>query len=101
ELAQWGASDAASLPDAPAESRLDSARRLLRQLDALDAADRITAAGRELAALGVHPRLGRLILHGRDTGMLRTAAELAALLSEGDILRGAQGADLALRLEVL
>jgi ATP-dependent helicase HrpB len=47
---------------------------------------RLTTLGRKLAALPLHPRIGRLLLAGADRGMLREAATLAALLSEKDIL---------------
>ena len=84
-----------ALPDTPAAARLDEARALLRDLGALDGADRITPHGRALARLPLHPRLGHMLqVAGRD------AAPLAALLAERDILRGAP-ADLALRLAAL
>ncbi len=100
ELAQWGsADDELWLPQAPPPARLAQARHLLRELGALDAADHITASGRRLAGLGVHPRLGRMILAGAEAGHLRAACQLAALLSEGDFLR--RGTDLDARLAVL
>ncbi|MDD9922654.1 MAG: ATP-dependent helicase HrpB, partial [Boseongicola sp.] len=55
----------------------------------------ITEHGRAIARLPVHPRLGHMLLEcGRD------AAELAALLSDRDPLRGV-GADLGLRIEAI
>ncbi len=99
ELALWGSGDALWLPQAPPSARLAQARELLHELGALDANDHITAGGRRLAGLGVHPRLGRLILAGAETGHLRAACQLAALLSEGDFLRS--GTDLDLRLALL
>ncbi|MCX5772683.1 MAG: hypothetical protein NTZ09_20760 [Candidatus Hydrogenedentes bacterium] len=47
---------------------------------------RLTPLGRRLAALPLHPRLGRLLLAGAQAGLPREAATLAALLSEKDIL---------------
>ena len=38
------------------------------QLDALDDAGRITASGRSMAALGLHPRLAHLLLRAADLG---------------------------------
>src|SRR5690606_8723732 len=101
ELALWGSRDGALLPEAPPPARLAAARELLRGLGALDAGGAITAAGRQLAGLGVHPRLGRMIQAGAAAGSLRTACQLAALLSEGDLLRGEPSVDLELRLAVL
>jgi ATP-dependent helicase HrpB len=48
---------------------------------------RLTKLGERLAALPVHPRIGRMLLAGADAGLLREAATLAALLSEKDILK--------------
>lgn len=96
ELALWG-SDAADLafltpPPAPA---LAEARALLQSLGALDERHRITAHGRTLAALPLHPRLGHMLaVAGRQGAML------AAILSDRDPLRGAP-ADLGLRAEAI
>jgi len=93
ELALWG-SDGADLafltpPPAPA---LAEARALLTGLGALDAQGRITAHGRALAALPLHPRLGHMLVTAGPE-----AATLAATLAERDPIRGAP-ADLALRI---
>jgi len=89
ELAVWG-TDAAALDwlDSPPAATLEAARDLLRRLDALDDAGRATAHGRALHALGLHPRLAQMLLAARDLGAPRAGAELAALLSERDVLRG-------------
>lgn len=47
---------------------------------------RLTDLGRRLAALPLHPRIGRLLLAGAQAGLTREAATLAALLSEKDIV---------------
>lgn len=96
ELALWG-SDGAGLafltpPPAPA---LAEARALLHDLGALDPHGRITAHGRALAALPLHPRLGHMLVTAGPS-----AATLAALLAERDPLRGAP-ADLGLRLAAI
>jgi ATP-dependent helicase HrpB len=105
ELARWGARDAAALRwlDEPPAAMLSSARDLLARLGALDDAGRITAHGRELAQLAVHPRLAHMLLRGRALGEPPLATRLAALLSERDLLRGpgARNADLTVRLELL
>jgi ATP-dependent helicase HrpB len=106
ELASWGTRDPAELRwlDAPPGSQLGSARALLVRLDALDAGQRITAHGREMARLGVHPRLAHMLTRARPLGAVRLGAELAALLSERDLMRGfgaALDADVRTRLELL
>ncbi len=47
----------------------------------------ITPLGREMAALPLHPRLAHMLLAARARGAVPLAAELAALLSERDLLR--------------
>jgi ATP-dependent helicase HrpB len=106
ELACWGTLDASSLAwiDAPPPAPLAQARALLRQLEAIDASGRVTAHGRTLAALGLHPRLGTMLSKARDLGAVNLACDLAAVLSERDILRsqaGARDADLRLRAAVM
>jgi ATP-dependent helicase HrpB len=105
DLANWGVRDATALRwlDVPPAAMLASARDLLAQLGALDRDGRITPHGREMAQLGVHPRLAHMLLRGRSLGAIPLAADLAALLSERDVLRGAAGArdaDIRSRLDV-
>ncbi|GAC1455165.1 MAG: ATP-dependent helicase HrpB [Steroidobacteraceae bacterium] len=105
ELASWG-TQAGELRwlDEPPSAMLASARDLLLRLGALDTSGRITAHGRELAGVAVHPRLAHMLLRARELGELPLAADLAALLSERDLLRGAAGArdaDVRARLEVM
>ncbi len=95
DLAVWGtpASELAFLTPPPAAA-LDEAQALCRLLGALTAEGRITAHGRDLAQLPLHPRLAHML---RRAGP--EAAPLAALLS-GRPLPG-DGADLAPRLALL
>jgi ATP-dependent helicase HrpB len=99
DLANWGVRDAADLRwlDAPPGAMLASARDLLAHLGALDQQGRITPHGREMATLGVHPRLAHMLLRARDLGALPMAADFAALLSERDLLRGAGSRDTDVR----
>jgi ATP-dependent helicase HrpB len=106
ELASWGARDASELRwlDAPPAAMLASARDLLVRLGALDASGRITPHGRQMARLSVHPRLAHMLLRASDLRSLPLAADLAALLSERDLLRAAGGsrdADIRSRLELV
>ena len=90
DLALWGAADPSELAwlTPPPAGNFQSARRLLQSLGALDHKGRITAHGREMAVLPLHPRLGHMVITARDHGMAATAAHLAAVLAEpGRIMR--------------
>ncbi len=102
ELANWGVADCTKLRwlDAPPAAHVAQAQDLLLRLQALDPRGLITAHGRQLARLGVHPRLAHMMLRGRDLGYGRLACELAALLSEADPLGGADS-DIQSRVEWL
>jgi ATP-dependent helicase HrpB len=103
ELACWGAADAGRLRwlDPPPAASLAQARDLLYELEAIDGAGRVTPHGRTLASMGAHPRLAHMLIKGRDLKAQRLACELAAILSERDILRAPPGArDVDLRLRV-
>ncbi|ARO15135.1 ATP-dependent helicase HrpB [Ketogulonicigenium robustum] len=93
ELALWGDDRLPFLTPPPAPA-LAEARALLGNLGALDGRS-ITAHGRALAALPLHPRLGHMLLRAGPK-----AAPLAALMADRDPLRGA-GADLHPRLAAL
>ena len=106
ELASWGVDDPSSLRwlDPPPAAAFASARALLERLGALDGAGRITAHGRRMAGIGVHPRLAHMLLRARELGALPLAARLAAMLSERDLLRGRDGArdaDIGARVALL
>ena len=94
ELALWGAVDLPFLTP-PHPGVLAEAQGLLHGLGALDANGGITAHGRALAALPLHPRLAHMLVVAGPK-----AAPLAALLAERDPLRGA-GADLLARLKAI
>lgn len=94
ELATWGSEDLAFLTPPPLGT-LAEARALLQGLGALDAQYRITAHGRALAALPLHPRLAHML---QTAG--KQAAPLAALLAARDPLRSAP-IDLALRIAAI
>ncbi|PJI84987.1 ATP-dependent helicase HrpB [Yoonia maricola] len=94
ELAVWGSSDLVFLTPPP-PGALAEARALLAGLGALDAQGRITAHGRALAAMPLHPRLAHML---QTAG--KPAAPLAALLAARDPLRGAS-VDLSLRIAAL
>jgi len=97
ELALWGAapSDLAFVSP-PNPGAFAEAQELLKLLGALDGTGHITAHGRRLAALPLHPRLGHML---ETAG--QQAAPLAALLAERDPLARGAPVDLSLRLEAL
>jgi ATP-dependent helicase HrpB len=104
QLAQWGDPLGTELAwlDPPPQRPLEDARELLRQLDALDAGGQLSAHGRQLSGLGLHPRLGHLLLLAHRRGRLQLGCELAVLLSERDPLdRREAGCDLMRRLDWL
>lgn len=110
ELAAWGVTDTRHLKwlDPPPEAGLTKARQLLAELGAVSFEDsgpgRVTAHGRQMAELAVHPRLSHMLLMAREAGAGVMACRLAAVLGERDFIRfppGNYDADLQLRLDVL
>jgi len=82
-----GIQDPATLAwfEAPPAPALKAGERLLGRLGALDGAGRITALGRRMAALPLHPRLARLVAAGEDQGIPDLARLAAVLLETGDL----------------
>jgi ATP-dependent helicase HrpB len=81
----WVEPDVKNFPwfETPPAGALDRAARLLRLLGASDQRG-VTKLGQEIAALPVHPRLGRMLIEGGRRGVLPQVALAAALLSERD-----------------
>ncbi|MEQ1581277.1 MAG: ATP-dependent helicase HrpB [Steroidobacteraceae bacterium] len=105
ELALWGAAPTQLrwLDPPPAGSYAQSVE-LLQSLGALTPDGRITPHGREMSALGTHPRLAHMLLKARVAGAARLGTELAAVLTERDPLRSrdaTRDADLRLRIDAL
>ena len=98
DCAIWGVGDPARLAwlDPPPAAAIAEARSRLVALGAIDGDGRPTAHGRAIAALPLPPRLGHMLLAARERGWLRTAAEVAVLLSERGL--GGSDADIELRL---
>ena len=101
QLARWGVSpDELRWLDAPPVAAFAQACDLLRRLGALDANGQLTPHGQDMAQLPAHPRIAHLLLRGHELGLSEQACDLAALLGERDILRGA-GADVHSRMVML
>jgi ATP-dependent helicase HrpB len=69
--------------DPPQPAAIDRALALLRRFGAIEG-PAVTALGRRLALLPVHPRLGRLLVEGQLLGHPERVAMAAALLAERD-----------------
>lgn len=112
DVAAWGADGPEDLQllDQPPARAYEQALELLQMIDAIDSAGHITAHGRSLAELPVHPRLAHMIVTGShlDSGdrapLASLACELAALLADRDVLitsRSSPSSDLSRRVDVL
>ena len=105
ELAAWGSPDLRWI-DPPSPRAMQQAHELLVGLEALDDDGRLTAVGRRMLDLPLHPRLAKMVAvaaeHAPADGLL--ACTVAAILDERDVLRGRPDelpADLALRVGVV
>ena len=99
ELAAWGVTDPKALPwlDPPPAAPFAQAQDLLKRLEALDAENKITAMGKQMVRLPLHPRLAHMVVKGHSA----LAADLAAMLSERDGLPRAVGVDITARLSAI
>ncbi|MBU4681841.1 ATP-dependent helicase HrpB [Cedecea davisae] len=99
ELLQWGCRDVSQLTwlDTPPEANLAAARRLLRQLGAMDEQQRLSANGQKMAQLGNDPRLAAMLVAAKTADEQATAALLAAILEEPPRTHG--GGDLRVMLD--
>ncbi|MEQ7920483.1 ATP-dependent helicase HrpB [Xanthomonas sp. WHRI 1810A] len=105
QLARWGVAPAQLVwLDVPPAAAYAQAQELLGRLGALSRPTHedwnITTHGQAMAEVPAHPRIAHLLLRGHALGLGALACDVAALLGERDILRGA-GADLHSRLTLL
>ena len=103
ELALWGTDDPSALKllDQPNPGARASAKALLLDLGALDDQGRITAHGRAMSRLGLHPRLAHMLLAGSERGEASLAAAIAAALGERLSLPGGRDSDLRAQIELI
>ncbi|MBK5354017.1 ATP-dependent helicase HrpB [Pseudomonas sp. TH41] len=100
QLGRWGVTPGQLVwLDIPPAAAYAQAQDLLDRLGALDG-EALTRHGQAMAELPAHPRIAHLLLRGQALGLADMACDVAALLGERDILRGA-GADLHSRLVLL
>jgi ATP-dependent helicase HrpB len=106
ELAAWGVLDPGELRwlDPPPQAAYDQACELLQRLGAMDRRRLLTPMGKRMARLPAHPRLAHILLNAY-AGERQLACDLAALLSERDMVRYRRehhpGADVEYRLKIL
>ena len=86
ELARWGVTTVDGLPwfEVPPRAAFTQAQDLLKRLGGLNADNSVTPHGRAMSELPLHPRLAHMVVAGKARGAGRSAAEIAALLSERD-----------------
>ena len=104
DLARWGVHEPGVLRwlDPPPTGHFAQAQSMLLALGALDHQGHITPLGRKMAELPTHPRLGHMLLAAAKHGSPDLACDLAALLSERDIIKGRdRSADIEDRLHAL
>ena len=90
ESLAWGVRgpSALRLLDQPSEDAVGEAFTVLEMLGAVDDEWRITADGRRMLALPLHPRLGAMVAAVGDGPLGWPAAVLASLLEERDVIGG-------------
>lgn len=111
ELAVWGIKEPSGLSwlDTPPAPAWNAAIELLKALGALDPDGSVSPAGKVMAGLPLHPRLAKLLVRAGELGFHAAGADLAALLSERDIIRRQESGrmiydsnpDISDRLEIL
>lgn len=103
ELYAAGAHDLEWL-DPPKPESVSAANELLQRLQAVDANNAPTEAGKRMLAFPVHPRQARVLVEAERRGVADDACVLAALVGERDLRtsqrahfgdRGSRGTDIA------
>ncbi|HPN36277.1 MAG TPA: ATP-dependent helicase HrpB [bacterium] len=102
DLALWGDPLGQTLffLDPPPSAHLARAQALLQRLGAMTANLGLTAHGKAMARLAIHPRLSHMILQAKEQGLGAEACELAALLEEPEPPFDAGRADPDLRVRL-
>lgn len=104
DLLNWGVSDVFKQEwiDAPPDGHIQQALALLQLFGAIDYENQLTAKGRKMASIPVHPRLANMLLDaGDDKNLISLCCDIAAILEERDLLEKKSGADICLRLKEL
>lgn len=97
ELGLWGAASTSELAwlDSPPAASIARAQELLTRLGLWENGQ-LNLRGKQVAALPVHPRLGRMLLWGKEHGVGQLACRIAAVLDEPNRSTGSADLESAL-----
>ena len=103
ELFSWGCVEYQNISwlTPPPEAHFNAAKKVLRDLNLIDTDNRVTELGKLAVALPVHPRIAHMLLACESVEEQLLACDLAALISEQDILFQNKDCDLDKRLIAL
>ncbi len=110
EVIHWSGADPRQFDwfEPPPEHAIRHAVELLEKLGAVDAGRfQLSAQGKRLLDLPVHPRIGRMLVEGERRGVSDEAAAMAAIVSERDFVQSvdrdapSDRSDLLVRAEFL
>ena len=88
--------------DQPPSSSVAQSRELLQMLHAIDHAGNITERGHRMLRHGAHPRVASMLVMAEHHGLaMKTAATIAALLGERDIIKNDNDRDIRRRVDAL
>ncbi len=88
--------------DPPPAGTVSAAIELLRELGALDVHGAITPHGQSLLSYGTHPRIAHMLVRSAELGIDRTtAATVASVLGERDVVRGVRSSDIRRRCDAV
>ncbi|MCX5639972.1 MAG: helicase-related protein [Planctomycetota bacterium] len=80
--------------DPPADDAVLRAHGTLDAIGAINADGMLTALGKRLARIPVHPRLGRVLVEAASLGVLERAARWCAIVSDRDVVQSGGPAQL-------
>jgi ATP-dependent helicase HrpB len=104
EIAMWGVHDPADLRwlTLPPKSHVQIAQGLLITLGFLNSNGSISKQGQQAMQLGLSARLAKVLLHSQQLPSMQSQlCDIAALLSERDILKNSYSANLEDRIQAL
>ncbi len=99
DLARWGVTDDMRLRflDHPPKAHVFQATSLLKSVKAIDDNGKMTPHGLMLSDLSVHPRIGHMLVAGKEIGLGSLACDVGALLQERTRVSGEKDHSVDLR----
>ncbi|WP_168204156.1 ATP-dependent helicase HrpB [Aliikangiella coralliicola] len=90
ELAKWGVAspEQLSLLDQPNTGAFNQAQDLLKKVGALNEQGKVIRHGNAILSLGVHPRIGHMLIKSIELKAGKLGCLIAAMLEEKDLLQG-------------